>query len=106
MLSQCAQRAIHSEAQIDGQLPGVAVLRQVREGLEGLVEEGQRLAECGAVVGPPEGARSGARGPSVPTAAGFWSGLLPPGGRRSMRAAGPAWMVAGPGIPWGGCPSR
>ena len=55
ILSQCAQRACHSEAEIDGQHPGVAVLGQVREGLEGLVEVGHRLAERGAVVGPGAG---------------------------------------------------
>ncbi len=38
MLSQCAQRASQREAEIDGQHPGVAVLGQVREGLEGLLE--------------------------------------------------------------------
>ena len=40
------------EAEIEGQLPGVAVLWQVREGLEGLIKGGDRLAEGGAVVGP------------------------------------------------------
>ena len=45
------QRASHSEAEIDGQGPGVAVLGQVCEGLEGLLEGGHRLAERGAVEG-------------------------------------------------------
>ena len=40
----------HSEAEIDGQPPGVAVLGQVRQGLEGLLEGGHRLVERGAVV--------------------------------------------------------
>ena len=44
-----------SEAELDGQHPGVAVLGQVREGLEGLLEGGHRLAERGAVVGPGAG---------------------------------------------------
>jgi hypothetical protein len=52
ILSQLGQRAIHSEAEFDGQHPGVAVLGQVIESLEGLLEGGQRLAECGAVPGP------------------------------------------------------
>ena len=39
MLSQCGQRAIQSEAELDGQHPGVAGLGPVREGLEGLLEE-------------------------------------------------------------------
>ena len=55
MLSQWGQRASQSEAEIDGQHPGVAVLGQVREGLEGLLEGGHRLAERGAVVGPGAG---------------------------------------------------
>ena len=45
----------NSEAEIEGQHPGVAVLGQVREGLEGLLEGGHRLAERGAVVGPGAG---------------------------------------------------
>ena len=49
------QRASQSEAELDGQHPGVAVLGQVREGLEGLLEGGHRLAERGAVVGPGAG---------------------------------------------------
>ena len=40
ILSQSAQRAIDSEAELDGQPPGVAVVGQVRERLEGLVERG------------------------------------------------------------------
>jgi hypothetical protein len=52
MLSQCVQWFIQSEAQLEGQSPGVAVLGEVREGLEGLLEGGHRLAECGAVVSP------------------------------------------------------
>ena len=55
MLSQRAQRASQREAEIDGQPPGVAVLGQVREGLEGLLEGGHRLTERGAVVGPGAG---------------------------------------------------
>src|SRR5712691_10607581 len=51
MLSQYVQRDTYSTAEIDGQPPGVAVLGQVREGLEGLVEEDYRLAEGGAAVG-------------------------------------------------------
>ena len=43
------------EAELDGQHPGVAGLGQVREGLEGLLEGGHRLAERGAVVGPGAG---------------------------------------------------
>src|SRR5262245_22946631 len=49
-LSQCDQRAIQSEAEIEGQSPGITVLGQVREGLEGLLAVGHRLAERGAVV--------------------------------------------------------
>ena len=55
ILSHCAQRDSQSEAEIDGQHPGVAVLGQVREGLEGLLEGGHRLAERGAVAGPGPG---------------------------------------------------
>ena len=55
ILSQLGQRASQSEAEINGQHPGVAVLGQVREGLEGLLEGGHRLAERGAVVGPGAG---------------------------------------------------
>src|SRR5262245_34120962 len=36
MLYQWIQRAFQSEAEIDGQHPGVTVLGQVREGLKGL----------------------------------------------------------------------
>ena len=60
---QCRQRASQSEAEIEGPHPGVAVVGQVREGLDGLLEVGQCLAERGAVPGP--GARP----------AGRWSGL-------------------------------
>ena len=49
------QRAIQREAELDGQHPGIAVLGQVREGLEGLLEVGHRLAERRAVVGPGTG---------------------------------------------------
>jgi len=49
VLSQWRQRAIQSEAEIDGQSPDVAVLGQVREGLEGLLEGGHRLTERGVV---------------------------------------------------------
>ena len=52
ILSQLAQRASQREAEIDGQHPGVAVLGQVREGLESLLEGGHRLAERSAVPGP------------------------------------------------------
>ena len=52
MLSQLGQRASQREAEIDGQPPGVAVLGQVREGLEGLLEVDSRLAERGAIPGP------------------------------------------------------
>ena len=55
ILSQWRQRASQREAELDGQPPGVAVLGQVREGLEGLLEGGHRLAERGAVVGPGAG---------------------------------------------------
>ena len=55
MLSQLGQRASQSEAEFDGQPPGVAVLGQVREGLEGLLEGDSRLAERGAVPGPGAG---------------------------------------------------
>ena len=51
MLSQRAQHAYQNEADIEGQPPGVAVLGQVRQGLEGLLEGGHRLTEGGAVVG-------------------------------------------------------
>ena len=55
ILSQIAQRASQREAELDGQSPGLAVFGQVREGLEGLLEGGHRLAERGAVVGPGAG---------------------------------------------------
>ena len=55
IFSQYAQRASQSEAEINGQPPGVAVLGQVREGLEGLLEGGHRLME---------GARSWALAPA------------------------------------------
>src|SRR5262249_9269525 len=55
MLSQYSQWALYSEAELDGQPPGVAVLWQVREGLEGLLEGGCRLTERGMVVGPGTG---------------------------------------------------
>ena len=55
ILSQWLQRGCHSEADLDGQPPGVAVLGQVREGLEGLLEGGHRLAERGTVEGPGTG---------------------------------------------------
>jgi hypothetical protein len=55
VLSQCGQRAIHSEAEVDSQYPGVAVLGQVRKGLKGLLEGSHRLAERGAVAGPGAG---------------------------------------------------
>ena len=46
---------IHRQAEIEGQPPGVAMLGQVREGLEGLLEGGHRLAERGALVRPGAG---------------------------------------------------
>ena len=49
ILSQLAQRDSQSEAEFDGQRLGVAVLGQVREGLEGLFEGGRRLAERGVI---------------------------------------------------------
>ena len=52
VLSQWRQGAIQSETESDGQSPGVAVLGQVRKGLEGLLKGGHRLAERGTVVGP------------------------------------------------------
>ena len=52
MLSHCGQRTIQSEAELNGLHPGVAVVGQVREGLEGLVEIAYNLAQCSAVVGP------------------------------------------------------
>jgi hypothetical protein len=55
MLSQCVQRVSQREAELDGQPSGVVVIGQVREGLEGLLEGGHGLAECGAVVGPGTG---------------------------------------------------
>ncbi len=55
ILSQDDERASQREAELEGQPPGVAVLGQVREGLEGLLEGGHRLAERGAVVGPGAG---------------------------------------------------
>ena len=55
ILSQCAQHASQREAEFDGSRPGVAVLTKVRESLEGLLEKGHCLAECGAVVGPGTG---------------------------------------------------
>ena len=36
-------------------IPGIAVLGQVRQGLEGLLEGGPGLTERGAVVGPGTG---------------------------------------------------
>ena len=50
-LSQWLQRVCQREAELDGQPPGVAVLGQVGEGLEGLLKGGRRLAERGAVLG-------------------------------------------------------
>ena len=55
MFSQLAQRAIQSEAELDGQPPGVAVLGQVPKGLEGLLKIGHRLAERCAGIGPGAG---------------------------------------------------
>jgi hypothetical protein len=51
ILSQYNERVSQSEAEIEGQPSGVAVLVQVLEGLEGLVEIGHRFAERGTVVG-------------------------------------------------------
>ena len=50
-----AQRACQRETELDGQSPGIAVLRQVREGLQGLLEGSHSLAERGALVGPGPG---------------------------------------------------
>jgi hypothetical protein len=55
IFSQSEQRASQCEADLDGQHPGIAVLGQVRQGLEGLLEGGHRLTECGAVKGPGAG---------------------------------------------------
>src|SRR5215475_3121742 len=55
MLSQCVQWFIQSEAKLEGQSPSVAELGQVREGLEGLLAGGHRLAERGAAVCPDAG---------------------------------------------------
>jgi hypothetical protein len=49
MLSQWAQRAIQSKAELDGQHPGGAVLGQVRESLEGLPAGGRCLVGRGAL---------------------------------------------------------
>ena len=50
-----AQRISQSEADLDGQYPGVAIVGQVRQGLERLVVVGHRLAERGAGPGPGTG---------------------------------------------------
>ena len=55
IFSECEQRAIQSETEFEGQPPGVAVLGQVRQGLESLLEGGHRFAEGGAVVSPGAG---------------------------------------------------
>ena len=73
MLSQCAQRENRSEAEINGQPPGVAVLGQVGEGLEGLLEGGHRLAERGAIVGPGAGLLAVGHGLGPHLAAQCWS---------------------------------
>src|SRR5215468_5421748 len=52
MLSQGAQRTSQREAEIKGSSPGITVLGQMRQGLEGLLEGGHRLVERGAVPGP------------------------------------------------------
>jgi hypothetical protein len=49
MLCECVQRTAHREAEINGSHPRVTVLREVREGLEGLLE----IAD-GCVVGRPD----------------------------------------------------
>jgi hypothetical protein len=51
ILPQFDQREIQSEAELEGQHPGVTLLGQLCEGLEGLVEIGHGLTERGAVVG-------------------------------------------------------
>jgi hypothetical protein len=51
ILCQWGQRASQSEAEFDGPHLGVAVLGQVCEGLEGLLEGGHSLAERGTVPG-------------------------------------------------------
>src|SRR5262249_57165197 len=52
MLAQLGQWVAQREAELDGPHLGIAMVRQVRECLEGLLERGQCLAERGAVVGP------------------------------------------------------
>src|SRR5262247_3233347 len=55
ILSQCVQRASQTKAELDGQRPGVAVVVEVREGLESLLEVRHRTAERGVVVGTGAG---------------------------------------------------
>ena len=55
MLSQCGQRALPTRGGARWPAPWCRRLGQVREGLEGLLEGGHRLAERGAVVGPGAG---------------------------------------------------
>ena len=45
-------RELHSETELDSQPPGIAVLGQVCEDLESLLEGSHRLAERGTVVAP------------------------------------------------------
>ena len=108
ILSQCGQRASQREAELDGQHPGVAVLGQVREGLEGLLEGGHRLAERGAVVGPGAGLLAvGARPCPTPRPAGHGA----PGGRPARpparapapRGPRPGARAAPAAAPAGGC---
>jgi hypothetical protein len=51
IFSLCLQRACQCEADLDGQYPGVTVLGQVREGLQGLLEGGHLLAKRSVAVG-------------------------------------------------------
>src|SRR5262249_19584459 len=55
ILSQVEERAIQSEAELDGQHLGVATLGEVREGLKGLLTIGHRLAKRGTLKGPGAG---------------------------------------------------
>ena len=85
--------------------PGVAVLGQVREGLEGLLEGGHRLAERGAVVGPGAGLLASRSRPCpTPRPAGHGGPAgrpaRPPGPRRALpgpRRCGHAAPAADPG---------
>ena len=90
MLSQRGQRASQSEAEIDGQHAGIGVVRQVREGLEGLLEGGHRLADRAARPGSGTGL--------LAVGDGFVPHLAPQGMVRQafdlLGAAGPAASVS------------